>query len=171
MPKAILFRKFQKVGEILEAHHYDASNLIAILQKVQEEYRYLPEEVLLYIAEMLEIPPAKIYGVATFYSHFTLQPKGKYLIRLCDGTACHVKRSTGILEKLREKLGLSESKITTDDMLFTVETVNCLGACGLAPAMVVNDEVFGQLTRERVDAIIDEILEKEAGNEFDTHGA
>ena len=94
MPKAIMFRKFQKVGEILESYDHDASHLIAILQKVQDDYRYLPEEVLLYIAEMLEIPPARIYGVATFYSHFTLQPKGKYLIRLCDGTACHVKRST-----------------------------------------------------------------------------
>lgn len=164
MPKAILFRKFQKVGEILEAHHYDASNLIAILQKVQEEYRYLPEEVLLYIAEMLEIPPAKIYGVATFYSHFTLQPKGKYLIRLCDGTACHVKRSTGILEKLREKLGLSESKITTDDMLFTVETVSCLGACGLAPVLVVNNDIYGQMTPEKSAALVDSLIAKEEKN-------
>ncbi len=164
MPKAILFRKFQKVGEILEAHHYDASNLIAILQKVQDEYRYLPEEVLLYIAEMLEIPPAKIYGVATFYSHFTLQPKGKYLIRLCDGTACHVKRSTGILEALRKKLGLSESKITTDDMLFTVETVSCLGACGLAPVLVVNSDIYGQMTPEKSAALVDSLIAKEEKN-------
>jgi len=164
MPKAILFRKFQKVGEILESYHYDASNLIAILQKVQEEYRYLPEEVLLYIAEMLEIPPAKIYGVATFYSHFTLQPKGKYLIRLCDGTACHVKRSHGILERLRSKLGLSEAKITTDDMLFTVETVSCLGACGLAPVLVVNHDIYGQMTPEKSAELVDTLIAKEEKN-------
>ena len=164
MPKAILFRKFQKVGEILENYHYEASNLIAILQKVQEEYRYLPEEVLLYIAEMLGIPPARIYGVATFYSHFTLQPKGKYLIRLCDGTACHVKRSNGILEKLREKLGLSEAKITTDDMLFTVETVSCLGACGLAPVLVVNGDIHGQMTPEKSAALLDDLIAKEEKN-------
>jgi len=164
MPKAILFRKFQKVGEILETYHYEASNLIAILQKVQEEYRYLPEEVLLYIAEMLGIPPARIYGVATFYSHFTLQPKGKYLIRLCDGTACHVKRSNGILEKLREKLGLSELKITTDDMLFTVETVSCLGACGLAPVLVVNNDIYGLMTPEKAATLLDTLIAKEEKN-------
>ncbi len=164
MPKAILFRKFQKVGEILESYHHEASNLIAILQKVQEEYRYLPEEVLLYIAEMLGIPPARIYGVATFYSHFTLQPKGKYLIRLCDGTACHVKRSTGILEKLREKLGLSEVKITTDDMLFTVETVSCLGACGLAPVLVVNGDIYGQMTPEKSVELLETLIAKEEKN-------
>jgi NADH-quinone oxidoreductase subunit E len=164
MPKAILFRKFQKVGEILEQHQYEASNLIAILQKVQDEYRYLPEEVLLYVAEMLHIPPARIYGVATFYSHFTLAPKGKYLIRLCDGTACHVKSSTGILEALRKKLGLSESKITTDDMLFTVETVSCLGACGLAPVVVVNGDIYGQMTPEKAVELVDSILVKEEKN-------
>ncbi len=164
MPKAILFRKFQKVGEILDQYQYEASNLIAILQKVQDEYRYLPEEVLLYIAEMLGIPPARIYGVATFYSHFTLQPKGKYLIRLCDGTACHVKRSTGILDKLREKLGLSESRITTDDMLFTVETVSCLGACGLAPVLVVNNDIYGQMTPEKAVALVDSLIAEEEKN-------
>ncbi len=164
MSKTILFRKFQRVGEILEAHNYSASNLIAILQKVQEEYRYLPEEVLLYIAEMLEIPPARIYGVATFYSHFTLNPKGKYLIRLCDGTACHVKRSTGILEKLREKLGLNETKITTDDMLFTVETVSCLGACGLAPVIMINHDIHGQMTPQKAVELVDSIIAKEDTN-------
>ncbi len=164
MPKAIMFRKFQKVGEILESYDHDASHLIAILQKVQDDYRYLPEEVLLYIAEMLEIPPARIYGVATFYSHFTLQPKGKYLIRLCDGTACHVKRSTGILEKLREKLALSETKITTDDMLFTVETVSCLGACGLAPVVVVNQDIHGQMTPEKAAELVDSLVAEEEKN-------
>ncbi len=164
MPKAILFRKFQKVGEILESYDHDPSHLIAILQKVQDDYRYLPEEVLLYIAEMLDIPPARIYGVATFYSHFTLQPKGKYLIRLCDGTACHVKRSTGILEKLREKLGLSEAKITTDDMLFTVETVSCLGACGLAPVLVVNSDIHGQMTPEKAAGLVEGLMAEEEKN-------
>ena len=100
-----------------------------------------------------------------------MKPKGKYIIRICDGTACHVKGSMNLYEALRNKLTLKEGADSTPDMLFTLETVNCLGACGLAPAMVINDEVFGQLTPERVDSIIDDILDKEEKNEFDTHGA
>jgi NADH-quinone oxidoreductase subunit E len=114
--------------------------------------------VLTYIATSLGIPPARVYGVATFYAHFTLEPKGKYVVRLCDGTACHVKKSIPILEALRSKLGLSATKATTADMLFTVETVSCLGACGLAPVMVINDNVYGQVTPEKATELIDEIL-------------
>jgi NADH-quinone oxidoreductase subunit E len=109
----------------------------------------------------LGLPPARVYGVATFYAHFALEPKGKYIVRLCDGTACHVKKSIPVLEALREKLGLSEEKPTTPDMLFTVETVSCLGACGLAPVMVINDEVHGQMTPEKAAAFIDEIIARE----------
>jgi NADH-quinone oxidoreductase subunit E len=136
-------RNFEKVCEILKQYNNDSNKLIPIMQAVQEEYRYLPEEVITYLATSLKVPPAHVYGVATFYSHFALKPKGKYLIRICDGTACHVKKSVPILEAILKRLDLTFEKMTTDDMLFTVETVSCLGACGLAPVLVINDQVHG----------------------------
>lgn len=163
MPTAEL-RKFEKVCEILERHGKQPAKLIPILQEVQEEYRYLPEEVMTFVATSLGLSPAKVFGVASFYAHFALQAKGKYVLRLCDGTACHVKGSEPILEVLGEKLGLSAKKPTSDDMLFTLETVSCLGACGLAPVMLVNDKVYGQVTRERAAEIVDEIIRKESGH-------
>lgn len=156
-----LTRKFEKVCEILDRHHRDESKLIPILQAVQEEYRYLPEEVMTYVATSLKIPPAKVYGVATFYAHFALEPKGKYVIRLCDGTACHVKQSIPILEALRKRLNLDEKRKTTPDMLFTVETVSCLGACGLAPVLVINEDVHGQMQPATALALVEEIIKKE----------
>jgi NADH-quinone oxidoreductase subunit E len=160
-PSQLPSRKFQKVCEILAKHDHCASRLIPILQAVQEEYRYLPEEVMTYLATSLHIPPAEVYGVATFYAHFALAPKGKFVLRLCDGTACHVKRSIPILEALRSKLRVSEAKPTTADLLFTVETVSCLGACGLAPVLLVNDQVHGQITPQAACAIVDAIAAKE----------
>jgi len=154
-------RKFQRVCEIVEDNGRDPARLIPILQAVQEEYRYLPEAILTFIATSLNISPAKVFGVATFYSHFTLKPKGKYLVRVCDGTACHVKGSTLLLDALRQKLGLSADSDTTADMLFTLETVSCLGACGLAPAVVINEQVYGQMTPEKAVLLIDKILEEE----------
>ncbi len=154
-------RRFAKVCEILERHGHDAAKLIPVLQQVQEEYRYLPEEVLTFVATSLGVPPARIFGVATFYSHFALKPKGKYTIRLCDGTACHVRRSTAILDALYERLKLNEKNNTTPDMLFTVETVSCLGACGLAPVMVINDEVHGLMNPEKAVQLVDEIVAQE----------
>jgi len=136
--------------------------LVPILQAIQDEYRYLPEEVLTFVATSLGVPPARVFGVATFYAHFALAPKGKYVVRLCDGTACHVKQSIPILEAVREHLGVTEQRKTTEDQMFTVETVACLGACGLAPVVVINDEVHGQMTPERAIGLIDEITRKEA---------
>ena len=155
-------RKFGRVCEIVEKHGRNSARLIPILQEIQEEYRYLPEEVLCYVAITLDLPISRVYGVATFYAHFAMKPKGKYVVRLCDGTACHVKESIPILERLRERLGLGEKQETTDDMLFTVETVSCLGACGLAPVVVVNDDVHGQQTPESAVALVEELLAKEA---------
>ncbi len=154
-------RQFAKVCEILDRHQRNPSRLIPILQEVQEEYRYLPEEVLTFVATSLGLPPARIFGVATFYSHFTLKPKGKYTIRLCDGTACHVRGSIDILDALHNRLGLDASKNTTPDMLFTVETVSCLGACGLAPVVVVNDDVHGLMNPQKALQLVDDILAKE----------
>ncbi|MCE5273335.1 NAD(P)H-dependent oxidoreductase subunit E [bacterium] len=159
--RAATARSFEKVCRILDSHHRQPSRLIPILQEIQHEYRYLPEEVLTFVATSLGLPPARVYGVATFYAHFALEPKGKYVVRLCDGTACHVKHSTTILDALRAKLGLAGGTVTTRDMLFTVETVSCLGACGLAPVMVVNETVYGQMTPEKATAVLDEIIAKE----------
>jgi len=149
--------KFEKVCSILDRFARRPSGLIPILQAIQHEYQYLPEEVLTYVATSLDVPPARVYGVATFYAHFALEPKGKHVIRICDGTACHVKQSLPVLEALREKLGTSEKTTTTPDMLFTLETVACLGACGLAPVIVIDEQVYGQVTPQRAVALVDEI--------------
>ena len=110
------------------------------------------------------IPPGAVFGVATFYSHFTLEPKGKYLIKVCDGTACHVKKSTDIIKTIQQELGLNESKKTSDDLLFTLETVACLGACGLAPVIVINDEVHGSMNPEKAKELLNKIKEEESKN-------
>lgn len=136
-------------------------SLIAILQRAQETYRYLPQEIFPYLAEKLDIPEARIYGVATFYENFSLERKGKYVFKVCDGTACHVRKSIPVLNELRKQLGLSEAKKTTDDGLFTVETVSCLGACGLAPVIMVNETVHSAMTPEKVVAVIKSIREAE----------
>lgn len=154
-------RQFAKVCEILDRHQRRAAHLIPILQEVQAEYRYLPEEVLTFVATSLGLPPARVFGVATFFSHFTLKPRGKYTIRLCDGTACHVRDSIAILEALYARLKLTAERNTTPDMLFTVETVSCLGACGLAPVVVVNDEVHGQMTPDSAVELVEAIVAKE----------
>jgi len=156
-------RKFESVCAILEKHGHNPARLIPILQEVQDEYRYLPADVLAYVATDLDMPPAQVYGVATFYAHFALEPKGKHVVRLCNGTACHVKGSMKILDALRKALNLSGNATTTPDMLFTVETVSCLGACGLAPVMVLNEEVHGQMTPEKAVALVNELKEKEDG--------
>jgi len=154
--------KLQKVWEILERYQSDPARIIPILQAVQEEYRYLPEEVMALVATALDISPAKVFGIATFYSHFSLEPRGKYIIRVCDGTACHVKGSGDLIALLRDLLGLKGKEKSTRDLLFTLETVSCLGACGLAPAVVVNEQVYGQVTREKLEKIIAEIRAGEA---------
>lgn len=155
--------QFQKVCEILDRHGRNPARLIPILQEVQAEYHYLPEEVLTFIATSIDVPPARIFGVATFYAHFTLKPKGKHVIRLCDGTACHVRNSIPILEALRKRLGVTAEHNTSDDMLFTLETVSCLGACGLAPVVVVDDDVHGQMTPAKAVDVVDAIIAREKG--------
>lgn len=154
-------RQFTRVLDIIEKYNHDKRRLITILQEVQEEYRYLPQQVLTYIATALDMPVAEVFGVATFYAHFSLEAKGKYVIKVCDGTACHVKGSSKLLDTVTSKLKLSKDKHTTDDMLFTLEAVSCLGACGLAPVMVVNDKVYGQVTAGKCEEIIDEIRQQE----------
>ncbi|MGE4385694.1 MAG: NADH-quinone oxidoreductase subunit NuoE [Endomicrobiaceae bacterium] len=155
------YGKFDRVCQILEENGKDKAKLIPILQAVQDVYRYLPEEMLAFIASSLNISPARVYGVATFFSHFTLKPKGKHIIKVCDGTACHVKKSTLLIDAVKTKLKLGASETTTKDMLFTIETVSCLGACGLAPVMVIDNDVHGQVTPEKVSKLIDDIMKQE----------
>ena len=155
--------KLEKVCEIVDKWNCDASKLVPILQEVQEIYRYLPEDAINLCARKLKISASQIYGVATFYAHFSLTPKGKYLIKCCNGTACHVKKSMSVLDAIMKKLGLNEKKLTTDDMLFTLEIVSCLGACGLAPVMVINEDVHGQMTPEKALKYIDDIIANEKG--------
>ena len=154
---------YEKTDEIISAHGKGKESLIPILQDIQAVYRYIPPELLTYVAKKIGITEAKAYSVATFYENFSFDSKGKYVIKVCDGTACHVRKGTLILEKLKEELGLGNGKKTTDDMLFTLETVSCLGACGLAPVMTVNDEVHPAMTPEKVTETIKKI--KEAENE------
>ncbi len=156
-------QEIAKLDEILQNHDYNSTMLIAIMQDIQKEYHYLPEEALGYIAKKLKLSEAKIVGVATFYENFSLEPKGKYVIKICDGTACHVRKSVPILEEFRKTLGVTEEQPTTEDMLFTVETVSCLGACGLAPVCTVNDHVHPAMTPEKAKELIQKL--KEESNE------
>lgn len=146
-----------KVDSIISKYGKDQSVIISILQEVQKEYRYLPQDVLEYISQVMDISSAKIYGIATFYEYFSLEPKGKYIIKICDGTACHVRKSIPILEALKKELSLTEGKTTTDDLLFTVETVSCLGACGLAPVLTINEKVYGSMTPESTVEVLNEL--------------
>jgi len=152
---------YSLVDSVLSEHKYEQSAIIAILQALQEHYHYLPKAVVPRIAKKLGVSEARIYSVATFYENFSFEPKGKYIIKVCDGTACHVRKSIPILEKLREELSLSADKVTTDDLMFTVETVSCLGACGLAPALTVNEKVHPAMTPEKASELIKELKEAE----------
>jgi len=153
---------FSKIDEIITQSGGKKSNLIAILQKVQEVYRYLPEEAMIYIGTKMEgLSPATVFGVATFYAQFSLDPKGKYEIRCCDGTACHVRGSMPVLNAIKARLDLKDGKFTTDDGLFSLETVSCLGACGLAPVVMINDKVYPQMTSDAIKVVLDTILQEE----------
>ena len=156
---------FSAVSEILTKHDYKQVDIISILQEIQEVYHYLPREVFTILSKELKMGEARIYSIATFYENFSLEPKGKYVIKVCDGTACHVRKSIPILEKLRSELGLSAEKKTTDDLTFTVETVSCLGACGLAPVITVNDVVHPEMTPEKVVDLLNKLKEEVANAE------
>lgn len=142
-----------KLREIIASHKDDKGALMPILQQAQEIYGYLPIEVQKIIAEEMNIPLEKIYGVVTFYSQFSLNPKGKYTISVCLGTACYVKGSGDIFNELSEKLGIGGGE-TTPDGKFTLVDCRCIGACGLAPVLTVNDDVYGRLTVDDVDGIL-----------------
>jgi NADP-reducing hydrogenase subunit HndA len=143
----------EKLDEIIKKYKTKKGGLIPTLHEAQELYGYLPSEVLKDISEGLNVPLAEIYGVATFYSRFSLEPKGKYKIQVCLGTACYVKGSDKVLEKLKETLGIEVGKCTEDGK-FSLDATRCIGACGLAPVMVVNEDVYGKVTPDMVDGIL-----------------
>lgn len=146
----------EEMQEIMEQYRVEKDNLIPILNEVQEKYGYIPKVAQLEISNYLNIPMAEIYGVVTFYSRFTLEPKGKYNISVCLGTACFVKGSQKILDRLKDRLKIEEGK-TTEDGKFSIDTTRCVGACGIAPVFTVNDEVYGKATVKKLDEVLDKL--------------
>ena len=150
-----------RADEIIESYDCNQANLIAIMQEIQAEYKYLSEETLTLIAEKLGVSTAKVYSVATFYENFSLEAKGRHIVKVCAGTACHVRKSGPIYDAIHDYLGLTGTKKTSADGLFTLETVACLGACGLAPVMTIDGEVHAKMTPEAALELLEDIRKKE----------
>lgn len=146
------------MNDVLEKYKNIPGSLITVLQNAQERYGYLPPDVLRYVSCELGIPPAKVFGVATFYTQFRFAPIGKYLILLCQGTACHVNGSQRIEQAINEELGIFDGE-TTDDNVFTLKNVACLGCCSLSPVMMINDDTYGNLTPDKAKKILKELRE------------
>ena len=151
----------EKTISIVQSHGCSTSNLIAILQDIQAACSYLSEESLTVVAEMLGVSVSSVYSVATFYENFSLEPKGRHIIKVCAGTACHVRKSGPIYDAIHEYLGLNDKRKTSSDGMFTLETVACLGACGLAPVMTVDGEVYPKMAPDAAIALLEEIRAKE----------
>lgn len=155
-------RMKEEMEELMQPYTQEKDNLIQILNEVQEKYGYIPKTAQLEISNYLNIPMAEIYGVITFYSRFTLKPKGKYNVSICLGTACFVKGSKDLLERAKTKLGIEEGE-TTSDGKFSLDTTRCVGACGLAPVFTVNNEVYGKATVKKLDEVLDMYNQEENG--------
>ena len=147
-------REKAQIDEILAKYEGRKGALIPVLQEIQALYNYLPKDVLEYVAEMMKTPISQIYGLVTFYSQFHLNPRGRNIIHVCQGTACHVRGGKVILQAIEKQLGIKAGH-TTEDLRFTLETIACVGACGLAPVMQINDDTHGRLTTEKLAAILD----------------
>jgi len=150
-----------EINDIINREARGDGSLIAALEEIQEHYRYLPPEALLLASERFGVPLAQAYSVATFYNAFSLKPKGRHCLHVCMGTACHVRGSPQVLDRLQTKLGI-KSGGTTRDRLFTLETVNCLGACALGPIVVSDGEYSGQMTPQKADQLLKNITRAEA---------
>ena len=151
-PVAIDYMELDTIIE--EQFHGDKENLIMILQEIQKKYNYLPQASLLYLSEKIGVPISKIFGVGTFYSTFSLEPRGKHIISVCLGTACHVRGAEKVRERVQETLHIHDGQ-TTEDMLFTLESVRCLGCCSLGPVVRVDDDIHGRITSDMTGKIID----------------
>lgn len=152
---------FGFIDSVLQKYDCDKTSVIAIMQEIQNEYKFLPKDALKYIAEKIGESEAELYGVATFYENFSMNEKGKYIIKVCNGTACHVRKSDDVQEALYAATGLTPEEHMSKDGLFTIERVSCLGACGLAPVCTVNDVVHASMTPEKVHALVQELKEAE----------
>lgn len=144
--------ELKTLNDILSWHSTSADELIPVLQEVQEQFGYLPTEVMEKIARHLHLPASTVYGVATFYALFKLVPSGENIVRVCRGTACHVRGGARILREVEQRLGIKAGE-TTEDMQYTLETVACIGACALAPNITINNDVYGQLTNKKIAEI------------------
>ena len=153
--------QIEKLDNILTHWKRDKSNLIEMLQDIQERYRHIPAQVAGTLAEELDVPLNRIYHIATFYKGFTLEPRGKYPISVCTGTACHVKGVTRILENIMRDLGVEKEGQATRDQLFSLESVRCLGCCGLAPVVAIGGEVYGNTSSVKIKRILDKIRKNE----------
>lgn len=149
------------IESILAKHRHDKTAIIAILQDIQDEVNYLPEDALRYVAKALEIPLSKVCSLATFYRAFSLKPRGRHVIHVCLGTACHVRGAVRILEALERNLGIQSGQ-TDENLQFTLETVNCLGACALGPVVVVDGEYHGQMTPAKVESLLKKVRARDA---------
>ena len=149
----------EETKQILKNYPADTDRLIAILNDIQEKYGYIPKQAQLEVSEYLKMPMAEIYGVITFYSRFTLKPKGKYNLSICLGTACFVKGSQSLLDRAKERLGISSGEVTPDGK-FSIDEVRCVGACGLAPVFMINEEVYGKATVKQLDEVIDRYMKE-----------
>jgi len=147
-----------KTKEIVKKYGKDKSSLIGVLQDIQEAFNYLPKEALSTAGKELGIPASRIYEVATFYNAFSLKPRGEHIVKICMGTACHVRGSSAIQDKMERTIGIKPGE-TSVDMKFTLETVNCVGACALGPVVVIDTEYHGQVTMAKVDKIIGKLKE------------
>jgi NADH-quinone oxidoreductase subunit E len=154
----------ERLGTVFSSYNGKENELIPILQQVQEEFGYLPRKAIAEIAEFISVPESRVYSVATFYAQFRFTPIGRNRVMACRGTACHVRGGPRILEELEKQLGIKEGE-TTPDMQFSLETVACIGACGLAPTMMINKSTYGHLTTERVSEILDDIRSREKGGQ------
>lgn len=144
----------QKVGAILDNYQHDKGMLVSILQDVQAEYNYLPEEVLVEVSQALGAPLSQVYSVATFFKAFSLEPRGRYLINVCLGTACHVRGAVKVLEAIERELDIKAGG-TTKDLKFTLETVNCVGCCALGPVVIIDGEYYGQMKTDKVKVLLE----------------
>lgn len=151
------------INRILKKYDYEQSSIIGILQDLQGDENYLPEKDLEHISERLSMPLTRIYRLATFYNAFSLTPRGKYLINVCLGTACHVRGASMVLDKIKLDLGIDVGGMT-EDRLFSLETVNCVGACALGPVVIIGDEYHGQMTPAKVESTIKKYRETLQGN-------
>lgn len=142
------------VDKIVEPYKGKKEMVIPVLQKVQDHYGYLPRSAMEQVSLRMRIPLSRLYGVATFYAQFKMKPRGRYIIRVCKGTACHIQGSPKIAEKIEETLGIQSGE-TTDDLRFTLEEVACIGACALAPVIMINDDPHGRLTPDKIKGILD----------------